>query len=166
MPTDPEYERWATQHAHIDAQQIQVLQFAHPKWGSLWLSDYGIDWPAMTEDGLAFTALAVAFTVELPKSGNSTQQELLIRMDALGGQVISQIRAFTDAERRIPIIVTYRVYLDSQPGAPVTDPLEFLALDVSATRLAVELRCAATILPNVAAGVRYTIDRFPTLAYL
>jgi hypothetical protein len=48
----------------------------------------------------------------------------------------------------------------------VLDPLDFFLIDLSATRLVVEMRCAASILPNIAAGIRYTLDTFPTLIYL
>lgn len=166
MPVDPDYELWATQHALIDAEELQVLEFSHPTWGSLWLTDRGIDFPAKTEGDLAFVAVAVNFTIELPKSGDSTQQEMTVRLDALGGQVVNQIRQMSDADRAIPIACIYRVYLDTKPDLPVLDPLEFVVLGVTATRLVAELRCAAELLPNVAAGIRYTIDNFPTLAYL
>jgi len=166
MPVDPDYELWATQHALVDVQCVQVLEFQHQKWGSLWITDYGAQFTGKTETNVSFTAEPVAFRVDPPKSGVTTQQEFVLRMDALGGYVISNIRNMTDAERNIPIKLVWRLYLDSKPNAPSLDPLDFYIVDVSATRLVVEIRAAATILPNVAAGIRYTIDRFPTLAYL
>jgi uncharacterized protein DUF1833 len=168
MPLDPDYELWATQHALVDAQELQVLEFSHPAWGpdSLWLTNRGIDFPARTEDGRAFVAVAVNFTIDLPRSGASTQQELLIHLDALGGQIVNQIRQLSDEQRKTAIVCTYRIYLDTKPDLPVLDPLVFEVLSATANRTIAELRCAATILPNVAAGTRYTLDRFPTLAYL
>ena len=164
MPTD--YELWVTQHALVDAQQVQVLEFQHSAWGSLWVSDYGAPFTGKTESGTSFTAEAVAFTVQLPQSGNTTQQELTLRMDALGGFVISQIRQMTDAQRDLPITLIWRAYLDNNPNTPAMDALTFEILNVSATRVAVEMQCAATVFPNVQVGIRYTIDRFPSLAYL
>lgn len=170
MATD--YELWATQHGGVDAQAVQVLEFVHTKWGtggapgSLWVTDYGAPFAAQTETGGAFEAVAVAFEVELPKTNNTTQSEMLLRLDALGGFVMSQVRAMTDAERKIPIALNWRLYLDSHRAAPQTDLLAFIVTNISATRLAVEFQCAASSLPNMAAGTRYTLDKFPALAYL
>jgi hypothetical protein len=162
-----EYELWRTQHGLQESQGVQVLEFQHAKWGSYWVSDYGAAFDARTEGGVNFTADAVAFELELPKENNSTQSEMTVRMDALAGFVVAQLRGMTDAQRQQPITVILRFYLDtSAPRVPVTDPLSYLVIDVAATRLAVELRCAATLLPNIAAGTRYTMDKFPTLAYL
>jgi hypothetical protein len=162
-----EYELWATQHGLPESQAVQVLEFQHAKWGSYWVSDYGAVFAARTEGGVDFTADAVAFEVDLPKQSNSTQSEMTVRMDALSGFVIAQLRGMTDAQRALPITVIWRCFLDtSSPRVPLLDPLGFIVIDVAATRLAVEIRCAATLLPNIAAGTRYTMDKFPTLAYL
>lgn len=167
MPLDADYELWATQHGFIDAQEVQVLEFKHPAWpDSLWLTNRGIDFPATTEDARSFVAVAVNLTIQLPESGASTQQEMVVQLDALGGQVVQQIRQLTPEQRKQAINVFYRVYLDTKPALPVLDPLAFEVLSVSANRSVAELRCAASVLPNVAAGTRYTIDAFPTLAYL
>jgi hypothetical protein len=164
MATD--YELWATQHGGVDSQPVQVLEFKHDKWGSLYLCDYGKQFAFTTETGGAFVAEAVGFEAELPKESNSTQSEMTLRVDALGGYVMSQVRAMTDDERKEPIALIWRLYLDTHPNAPQLDPLTFVIVDISASRLVVEFQCAATALPNIAAGTRYTLDNFPTLAYL
>ena len=164
MPTD--YELWATQHALAEAQLVQVLELQHPAWGSLFISDYGVDFAGTTEAAVAFVASAISFTIELPTSTPTTQQEMTIKLDALGGLVMQRVRAMTDAQRAVPIMVIYRPYLDIDPSAPCIDPSSFVVLNFSATRLVTQLDCAATVLPNIAAGIRYTIDQFPTLAYL
>jgi len=161
-----DYELWATQHGLIDVQQLQVLEFRHSTWGSLWITDYGVPFVGTTEAAVQFQAVPVAFTVELPKQTTTTQSELTLRMDALGGYVINNIRNMTDADRTEAVGVFWRAYLDNRPSVPALDTLQFVLVDVQATRLAVELRCAATMLSNVQSGTRYTIDRFPTLAYL
>jgi hypothetical protein len=89
-----------------------------------------------------------------------------LRLDALGGFVMTQVRAMTDAERKIPIGLNWRLYLDTHRAAPQTDPLAFIVTNISATRLVVEFQCSASALPNIAAGSRYTLDKFPALAYL
>ena len=164
MPTD--YQLWATQHELADAQLVQVLEFQHPAWGSIFLCDYGADFTGTTEAAVQFTATAVSFTIDLPASTPTTQQEMTIKLDALGGAVMQQVRDLTDAQRAVPIKVIYRPYLDRDPGAPCLDPASFVILNFSATRLVTQLECAATVLPNIAAGIRYTIDEFPSLAYL
>lgn len=164
MATD--YQLWATQHGLADAQLVQVLEFQHPHWGSIFVSDYGIDFAATTEAAVAFTASPVSFTVDLPTSTPTTQQDMTIKMDALGGLVMGNVRALSDAERQVPIVVILRFYLDADPGAPCLAPFTFIVLNISGTRLVVQFICAATLLPNVAAGIRYTIEDFPSMAFL
>lgn len=165
MPTA--YELWLTQHDLADVAQAQVLEFQHPAWGSLWITDYGSEFTASARPGGgAFVALPVAFTLDRPQSGQSTQQDLTIKLDALGGRVLGYIRALTEAQRRTPVRLLYRVYLDNDLTQPVLEPLVFELRDVAATRLVTELHCAVTTLPNVIAGIRYTLDAFPTLAYV
>lgn len=161
------YELWLTQHDLADVAQAQVLEFQHNSWGSLWVTDYGSEFTARTAPGAAeFTALPVAFTLDRPQSGQSTQQDLTIKMDALGGRVLGYIRGLSDMQRRTPVRVLYRIYLDNDLTRPVLDPLSFELRDLAATRLVTELHCAVTTLPNVIAGIRYTLDTFPTLAYV
>ena len=50
MPTDPDYELWLTQHALIDSQAVEVLEFRHDSWGSLWITGYGLPFSGVTED--------------------------------------------------------------------------------------------------------------------
>lgn len=165
MPTD--YELWLTQHDLQDVAQAQVLEFQHPAWGSLWATDYGSEITARTApDGAEFVALPVPFTLDRPQSGESTRQELTIKMDALGGRVLGYIRDLTEEQRRTLVRVVYRIYLDSDWSQPVLDPLVFELRDLAATRLVTELHCSVTILPNQIAGTRYTLDNFPTLAYI
>lgn len=164
MATD--YELWATQHGMADAQLVQVLEFQNGAWGSAWVCDSGPPFSGTTEGAVAFTADPVAFTIELPTSNPTTQQSMVIKMDALGGTIMAKIRAMTDAQRANPITVIYRAYLDKDFAAPAVAPLSFVVLSISGTRLVVQMDCAATVLPNIAAGIRYTIDQFPTMAYL
>lgn len=164
MATD--YELWATQHGLSDVQAVQVLEFTHSKWGSFFVTDYGQRFAGKTHGDLDFEAEPVAFEVELPKEQNSTQSEMVIRMDALSGFVMQQIRAMTDEERAEAINVIWSLYLDNDHDAPTVDPLSLVVMNVNATRIAVEMTCAASMLPNIQAGTRYTIDRYPSLAYL
>lgn len=161
------YELWLTQHDLQDVAMAQVLEFQHPAWGSVWITDYGQELEARTAPwAVAFLALPVPFTLDKPQSGQSTQQDLTIKLDAVGGRVLAYIRSLTDVQRRTPVKVVYRAYLDSDWTAPVLDPLIFELRDMSATRLVTELHCSVTVLPNMIAGTRYTLDSFPTLAYL
>ena len=165
MATD--YELWLTQHDLADVAAAQVLEFQHPAWGSYWITDYGQELEAhVAPGGAAFVALPVPFTLDKPQSGQSTQQDLTIKMDALGGRVLGYIRDLTTAQRDIPVRVLYRIYLDNDLSTPVLDPLVFELRDVAATRLVTELHCSVTVLPNQIAGSRYTLDSFPTLAYI
>jgi hypothetical protein len=168
MPTP--YELWLAQHGFQEVQQIQVLEFIHPAVPqTAAVTDYGQEIRVQgSKVGGAywFTAYPVAFTLDRPQSGQSTQQDLTIKMDALGGRVVSYIRQLNYAQRQVPMQVVYRIFLDNDLRAPVMDPVLFQVRDVSAARLVTEIHCTVTTLPNVIAGIRYTLETFPTLAYV
>ena len=128
---------------------------------------YGEDFTATTEaPAFTFTAQPLGFTVEIAADNVSTEQRVTIQMDNANGLVAQQLRSLTDADLQTPVSVVYRAYLDTDRSGPAIDPLTLFVVNTSMTRLAVECEASAEVLPNIGAGTRYTLDRFPPLAYL
>lgn len=171
---DNDFTLWLTQHGNERAVAVNVLEFVHPAWGpgggvpgSLWVTDYGDIFTAQTEPPVrTFDAQPLGFTVAVAADNVSTEQRVTIQLDNANGLVAKELRALTDADLQIAVQAIYRPYLDTNHGAPAIDPLTLFVISVSMTRLAVELEASAEVLPNIGAGTRYTLDRFPSLGYL
>lgn len=163
---DPAFALWLTQHGEVRQQAVNVLEFFHPAFGAHFVSDYGEDFAARTEGGVDFIANPLGFVMDRAADDLSTEQRIMIRMDAANGLVMDQLRTLTLDDMQTPVMVTYRVYLDNKRTAPVMDPVVLYVLNVNANRLAVEVEASTEALPNVSVGLRYTIEHFPTLAYL
>ena len=180
MPADfdTQFALWLTQHGEEYAQGVNVLEFYHPAFGTYWVSDYGEALSLRTEapytsgdgfpfsGGLVFEAAALGFNIDLASDNVSTEQKIKIRMDNANGAVTSALRLLDLDDLQIPLRVTYRVYLDTHRTAPAFDPLALFVINVTSTRLAVEVEASVEALPNVASGIRYTLDLFPPLVYI
>lgn len=163
-----EFALWLTQHGQERAATVNVLEFAHPAFvgGAIVVSDYGEPFTAKRETGVEFTAQPIGFTVDRAVDNITTEQRVIIRLDNANGLVMSEVRKLTLDDLQDAVTVVYRTYLDTRRNAPAIDPLTLFVTDIKGTRLAVEIEATADSLPNVTAGVRYTLEKFPTLAYL
>jgi hypothetical protein len=170
---DDSFALWLTQHDNVRAVAVNVLEFRHLKWGtggepgSIWVSDFGDPFAATTEDPpIAFTADPLGFQIDVAADNVTTEQRLQIRLDNVNGIVAQQLRALDDDDIQTAVQVVYRVYLDTDPSKPQIDPLTLVVTNARMSRPVVELEASADLLPNVQAGIRYTIDDFPTLVWL
>jgi hypothetical protein len=163
---DSAYAQWLTQHGEVRSQGVNVLEFAHPKWGKRYVSDYGDAFAARTEGGVDFVAEPLGFIVDRAADNLSTEQRVVIRLDNANGLITKELRSLSLDDLQTAVAVTLRVYLDSKRTAPAYDPLVLYVTNTKAMRLAVECEASADLLPNVTAGVRYTFDLFPPLVYL
>lgn len=164
---DRDFALWLTQHGSERAQAVNVLEFVHPKWGSLFVSDYGQVFSAATEAPIRnFNADPLGFVIDIAADNVSTEQRILLRIDNANGLVAQQLRSLTDEDIQTGVVVIYRAFLDSKITAPAIDPVTLLLTSVTMTRLVIECEASADFLPNVAAGSRYTLEAFPPLAYL
>jgi hypothetical protein len=163
---DRAFNLWLTQHGSERAAAVNVLEFLHPKWGSVVVSDYGETFTALRETGVQFVAQPLGFTIDVAADNVSTEQRVVIRMDNANGAVADQLRSLTDEDLQTAVLVVYRVYLDSDLDSPQIDPLSLYVTGAQLTRLVVEVEASADTLPNVGAGTRYTIDNFRPLIYL
>ena|SRR3982750_3922339 len=165
---DSDFAKWLTQHGNERAVAVNVLEFIHPAWGgSMWVSDYGDVFSAQTEPPVvAFDADPLGFMVQIAADNVSTEQRVTIQLDNANGLVAQQLRALTDADLQESVQVIYRAYLDTKRSAPALDPVTLFVISVSMTRLAIECEASAEVLPNIGAGTRYTLDEFPSLAFV
>jgi len=161
------FAQWLTQHGEVRAQGVNVLDFYHSGFGHVYVSDYGEDFEAWREDAVHFVAVPLGFTIDIAGDNFSTEQRIVIRLDNANGAVMDQLRTLTPAQMADePVVVTYRAYLDTKRNAPAYDPLVLYATKVNAQRFAVEVEASTEPMPNMTAGIRYTLERFPSMAYL
>lgn len=160
------YARWLTQHGEERAQGVNVLEFLHPAFGSIFVSSYGEAFAAKTETGADFVADPLGFMVDRAADNLSTEQRFTFRLDNANGLVTQQLRALDEEDLQTPVALVLRLYLDTHRDAPAFDPVQLFVTKISATRLVVECEASADELPNVTAGIRYTFELFPPLVYL
>jgi len=163
---DEAFALWLTQHGNERAAAVNVLEFQHASFGSLFACDFGEPFEALTEDGTAFTAQPLGLDIDIAADNVTTEQRITIRLDNVNGYVAQQLRALTDEDIQTPVLVIYRAYLDTDREGPQIDPLALYVTAARMTRPVVELEASADFLPNVRAGIRYTVDEFPPLVYL
>lgn len=165
---DDAFAQWLTQHGNQRACAVNVLQFQHPAFpgGVLWVSDFGEPFTANTEGSAEFTAEPLGFEIDVAADNVTTEQRVAIRLDNVNGYVAQQLRALSDEQLQTAVQVTYRAYLDNDRAGPQIDPLTLYVTNARMARQVVELEASADLLPNVRAGLRYTIDDFPPLVYL
>jgi len=163
---DESFALWLTQHGNERATAVNVLEFTHEKWGSIFVSDFGEPFAATTEDARDFTAELLGFEIDITADNVTTEQRITIRLDNVNGAVAQQLRSLDDTDIQKPVLVIYRVYLDTDRSTPAIDPLSLYVVNVTMTRPIVEIEASADLLPNVSSGSRYTIDDFPPLVWL
>ena len=165
---DNDFALWLTQHGSERSVAVNVLEFIHDKWGgSLWVSDYGDVFTATTEAPVrTFDAQPLGFTADIGADNVSTEQRVTLRLDNANGLVAQQLRSLDDDDLQDPVQVVYRAYLDTNRSAPAIDPLTLFVTNVQMNRLVLEVEGSADVLPNMSAGLRYTLDDYPPLAYL
>ena len=147
-PLDPAFALWLTQHGQVRQQAVNVLAFEHPAFEPQFVSDYGEEFAGRTEAAEDFIAAPLGFVIDRAADNLSTEQRIVIRMDAANGVVMDQFRALTLDDMQEPVTVTYRVYLDNKRTAPVIDPVVLYVMQVNATRLAVEVEASTEIYPT------------------
>jgi hypothetical protein len=163
---DSAFNLWLTQHGSERSAAVNVLDFRHPKWGSVIVSDYGEPFRARDELGVEFVAEPLAFTIDVAADNVTTEQRVLIKLDNVNGAVANKLRELTDEDLQTAVQVIYTVYLDTEAQAPQIDPLLLYVTGVGLSRLIAEVEASADLLPNVSSGIRYTIDNFQPLLYL
>lgn len=168
---DAEFAKWLTQHGNERAVAVNVLEFLHPKWNvsghGIFVSDYGDVFTATTEPpAFTFDAQPLGFMIDTAADNVSTEQRVTIQLDNANGLVAQQLRSLLPADLQDPVQVVYRAYLDSKRTAPAIDPLQLFVVNVNMTRLAVECEASAEVLPNIQAGLRYTLEDYPPLAFI
>lgn len=172
MPTtlDPLYAQWLTQHGQVRSNAVNVLEFVHlaptPAFAPIYVSDYGEEFKARLETGVDIVARALGFTIDGAVDNLTTEQRVIIRMDAVNGAVMDQFRALSMDDLQSPVQIVHRAYMDTKRSAPVMDPLLLYVTQLKATRVAVEIEASIEPFPNVSTGKRYLLEHFPTLAYL
>jgi Domain of unknown function (DUF1833) len=167
---DEAFALWLTQHGNERAIAVNVLEFRHEKWNigghGIFVSDFGEPFTATTEEPYTFTADMLGFEIDVAADNVTTEQRLQIKIDNVNGLVAQQLRSLDDDDIQKPVLVIYRVYLDTDRSGPAIDPLSLYCVAVTMTRALVEIEASADLLPNVSAGTRYVIEEFPPLVWL
>lgn len=144
---------------------IDVLELSHPAWSQSYvLANNQATTTVTFEDGRRVDAQPVGFSVDLPDAGTQGRQDMAITMDNVGAELWFALEQ-AQAQPKFSIAVTWRVYLNSQRGAPAANPLRLAVVSVTATLAAVQMLAQRSDSINARfPRVLYRPDRWPGLA--
>lgn len=103
---------------------LHTLTFIHSTWSSPlhMVRDYQ-DFPAQLESGgEAVIFKAFSFSISGPDKSDNGTQSLKISVDTVNQEIIDLLELAVLDVNNVPIEVTYRVYLASDPTVPQIDP--------------------------------------------
>jgi hypothetical protein len=103
---------------------LNTLTFTHSTWpGPLYMVRDYQDFPAQLESGgEAVVFKAFSFSISGPDKSDTGTQSLKISVDTVNQEIINLLELAVVDVNNVPIEVTYRVYLASDPTAPQIDP--------------------------------------------
>lgn len=145
---------------------IETLAISHPSLpnGTIYLCRNMEDLVCTLEDSTQHTFTAVAFNIQLPKSGDGGLELLQIQIDDVQGVVSSFLRSV--AYQVDPVVIQYRPYLATDLTTPQLNPPLTLWLSSST-----QDDNSVTIQANFADLINrpfpneyYTLQRFPGLS--
>lgn len=146
--------------------EIPTIELSSAAWAdSLYLCAGFEDRVFSLETGSAVTFLATGLDATLPKKGNDASQVLGVAIDNVRGEAQRRLDAAKAVSARV--LMTYRLYLDSDPTAPAERPMVMDVLSFSAKGATIELQGGYFNLVNSSwPRFRYTTDFSPGIKYL
>lgn len=145
---------------------IATIELACPIWSEPILICQGFeDQTVTTEDGRTLTFIAAGISVALPKRNNSGSQTLTFAIDNVTGRAQRLIDDALEAEARV--MLTFRVYLESDKSAPAENPFVATVLNGKMRGATVQINAGFFDLINTAWPRDLYTSRFaPGLRYL
>lgn len=145
---------------------IATIELACPIWPEPILICQGFeDQTVTTEDGRTLTFTAAGISVALPKRNNSGSQTLTFAIDNVTGRAQRLIDDALEAEARV--MLTFRVYLESDTSAPAENPFVATVLNGKMRGATVQINAGFFDLINTAWPRDLYTSRFaPGLRYL
>lgn len=147
-----------------DDQLLDCLELRHPGWSQpVVLVNSFQSLRVRFEDGRAFDARPLGFSVDLPAAGTQGRQDMSILIDNVSAEVW-QLLETAQAQPQFPITVVWRAFLRSDLSAPCAQPLTLAAYQVTANLSGVQLSAQRSdAINNRWPGVVYRPQRWPGL---
>lgn len=146
--------------------QLHTLELTSAGWPEPVLLCQGFDnQTCVTEDGRVLEFLATGFDIALPKSEGSARQELQFGLDNVSraAQVLLSASINSQAE----IVLTRRLYLWPNLGAPAEAPSVMTVLSASFNSSAAQIKAGLLDLLNTAwPRVRYDLQLAPGVRFI
>ena len=164
-----EFSTWTGYDTPEEAQQVNALEISFDFVGPspFYICDYGQPITLRHEDTNLVPYDSIAFHIEKQEVGPTTQQDILIHMDGMNGQLYSILKSLTPEDRQKDITITYRTYLDTMAdvGPAFVPPPQYILKDASANFGTLKMIARGSALPNQRSGLIYTPTEFKTLYF-
>jgi len=154
-----------------DVMIVNAFQIEHPDFvaeqgaNGYLLCDYGKDFYARLKstDSSTVPFLATSLDLKASQIENSTNTRLVLTISSINGIVYTLLRKMNAQDRKTPISVTHRIYIDDDINPKIEPPTKFVVLDATVGLTSVTMNLSSFNMPNRRAGEYYTTDRFPSL---
>lgn len=144
---------------------VDTIQIYHPKWGYIYLARWRSPFTAFLENGQQQTFQSADFAIEPTGIESSTGQTVRAAINGLDGQLYAQLKKLNTVDRQTPILLAYRLYLDTLRDRPLIDPpLVLEVVQAKCERDVVNLDLSSTDLPNISSGRYYLLKDYPALS--
>jgi len=146
--------------------EIPTIELSSTAWvDSLYLCAGFEDRAFILETGATVLFVATGLDATLPKKSNDASQVLGVAIDNVRGEAQRRLDAAKAISARV--VMTYRLYLDSDPSSPAERPMVMDVLSFSAKGPTIELQGGYFSLINSSwPRFRYTTDFSPGIKYL
>ncbi len=145
---------------------LHTLEITSVAWAAPIRLVLGYEDRTLTDElGVPKTYLATAFNISLPERNNTGNQSLQFAIDNVDGTAQRRIdEALSSAAE---VLMTYRAYLRSYPGAPASTPLKFRVLGgtIEASQIRIDAGFYDTLNTKWPRRL-YTVDFAPGLTYM
>lgn len=146
--------------------EIPTVELTSTAWAdSLFLCAGYFDQTFTLEDNRVITFQACGLDASLPKKGNQGSQVLGIAIDNVRGEAQRRIDSAKAAGANV--VLTFRLYLESDPSAPAERPLTMDVLSANVRGPTVELQAGYfNLIGSAWPRFRYTTDFSPGIKYI
>lgn len=146
--------------------EIATIELSSTAWAdSIFVCAGFFDQLFILEDGRPITFQALGLDAALPKKGNEGNQVLGVAMDNVRGEAQRRLDAAKSASAKV--LMTLRIYLESDPTAPAERPLTMDVLNFSAKGPTIEIQGGYfNLIGSVWNRFRYTSEFSPGIKYL
>lgn len=164
MPSQNETYYWLV--GRHDEVRLECIEITHPSFTKNYrfVRNHADGVRVKHENGTYYDYEYLPLTIAASKSSDDLQQGFTIGIGDVGDIMPKEIQRLRNGSYpNVRPIVNYRVYLTSDLTQPMTSVLGLEVTDNQRQKSGAVFSCKAKETNKTSTGVKYTLDKFPTL---